>query len=185
MNVFNKRLESQRLILRKLNENDAFDMYEYTSDPASSEYLEWDPHITIDQTRIFIKKAIQEYESITNSFIWGIELKDKSKLIGVLRIYDFSNKDKRSEISYILNSDFQGKGYMTESILTLFDYYFNTLGFNRIQAKCPTLNSSSEKIMKRTGMTQEGILRDFSFIRGRYHDILLYAITRKDYLKKD
>ena len=180
-NIFDYNLRTQRLILRRLKITDDKNMYEYTSDKRVTRYLEWQHHTKISQTISFIENVIEEYDTIENAYLWAIELISESKLIGVVRIYDYSPQNKRAEISYIMNPAYQGNGYIGEAIDSIFDYCFNTLKINRIQAKCFSNNTASEKVMKKTGMLHEGIMRKYVYIDGQYEDALLYAITEESY----
>jgi ribosomal-protein-alanine N-acetyltransferase len=152
-------------------------MYEYTSDASVTKYLEWSQHTEIDQTRLFVTKTLKEYDNEKHAFLWGIELVSEAKLIGVIRIYDYSPQNKRAEISYILNPNFQGKGYIGEAIDSVLSYCFNTNNLGRVQAKCFANNTASEKVMKKAGMQYEGTLRNYYFFDDQFIDASLYAIT--------
>ena len=184
-NIFDTGLETERLILRKLRIADDIDMFEYTSNNQITKYLEWEPHTSISQTQDFIGSALNAYNQINNAFLWGIEEKKDKKLIGVVRVFDFSKKNSRAEISYILNPFYQGKGYMVESIKTVLKFCFHELKINRIQAKCTSDNIASEWIMKKTGMKNEGLLKEFFRINGEKKDALIYSILVSEFAIKE
>jgi len=50
-NIFDRNLKSGRLLLRRLKISDIEAMYEYTSDPKVTQYLEWSEHTQISLTR--------------------------------------------------------------------------------------------------------------------------------------
>ena len=177
---FDKELISERLLLRRLNSSDNLDMYEYTSNPMVTEFLSWCAHTTIEQANDFIKQTIIDYDHNDKRYTWGIELKDKRKLIGVISIFDISFLSKRVELSYILNPNFQGMGYMHEALNRLIKYILEDIEFIRVQARCSTENISSMKLLDRIGMDLEGTLKKYWFMKGNYHDVLLYAKTRND-----
>lgn len=184
MNIFDKELFTQRIKLRRIGYDDQSAMFEYTSNQEVTKYLEWDSHINIAQTREFISRTMNDYNTKEYSFTWGIEYVDIPKLIGVIRIYDYIPVYGRAEISYIMNPDFQGRGIMSEAILKILSYCFNELKLVRIQAKCSTSNSGSVKLLQKIGMTREGCLRKFLKLGNIYHDSYIYAITSDDYLEK-
>jgi ribosomal-protein-alanine N-acetyltransferase len=182
-NIFDQKLKTERLILRRLELSDVQDMFEYTSNPDVTKYLEWNHHKDISLTRSFINKAIANYENDKTSFLWAIELGVESALIGVVRIYDYSHQNRRAEISYILNPRYHGNGYISEAIDMVLRFCFDNLLVGRIQAKCDANNIASEKVMNKAGMLREGIMRNYFFAEGEYKDALLYAITVDDYQK--
>lgn len=175
-NPFNKVLCTERLLLRKLKIEDAQDMFEYTSNEEVTKYLSWNSHTNIIQTVNFINRTLIEYNE-TKSYPYAIELISSGKMIGVLRAYDIDFGNKHCEISYILNPDYQSKGYMVEAIKAFVNHSFNEVGFVRIQAKCMIHNESSEKLMKRVGMEFEGVLRKCWIYKGVALDAKIFAIT--------
>jgi len=180
-NIFDRNLKSGRLLLRRLKISDIEAMYEYTSDPKVTQYLEWSEHTQISLTRSFVISALEAYEIEKHAFLWAIELISEAKMIGVIRVFDYSPKNKRAEISYILNPAYQGKGYIGEAIDIFLNFCFNDLSIHRIQAKCDIDNVSSEKVMQKAGMLREGIMKKYFFMYDQIKDALLYAITDNMY----
>lgn len=174
----NNILFTERLKLRPLTINDAEDMFEYTSKEASTKYLSWNPHTKVEQTISFLEELVPKYQTVFTEFSWGIELIDTGKMIGVVKLFEISTASKRAEVSYILNSDFQGKGYVNEAISTVINFCFNEMKFIRVQARCSTDNIDSEKVMQKAGMSFEGILKKYWILKGEIKDVKLYAITK-------
>lgn len=79
------RIETKRLILRKITMDDAADIFEYAHLPEVPEFLIWSPHITIQDSINFIKFAEEKFAS-EEWIIFGIEIKEKKKLIGSIDI---------------------------------------------------------------------------------------------------
>jgi [ribosomal protein S5]-alanine N-acetyltransferase len=50
----------------------------------------------------------------------------------------------------------------------------------RIQAKSLVANIGSERVIEKAGMTFEGILRKFIYIKGAHYDVKMYAIIKED-----
>jgi len=58
---------------------------------------------------------------------------------------------------------------------------FLELNLNRIDAQPETANPASGRVMQHVHMQHEGTLRQRLYNKGRYVDVELYAILRKDY----
>jgi ribosomal-protein-alanine N-acetyltransferase len=174
----NNILLTERLKLRPLNLDDAQDMFEYTSKEVSTKFLSWNPHTNIDQTISFLKEVVSKYGTIHTEFSWGIEVIETGKMIGVVKLFDISLASKRAEVSYILNSNFQGKGYINEAWAMVIDFCFNEMKYIRVQARCSTDNLASEKVMQKAQMNLEGILKKYWILKGEIKDVKLYAITK-------
>ena len=84
-------------------------------------------------------------------------------------------------MGYILNPSFQGHGYMTECLTNMFKYVKKNNIAKRIVLKYDTENIKSGNVMKRAGMTFEGILRKAGI--NNYHsrhDVAVYSILDEE-----
>ena len=100
-----KRLVTQRLVLRKWNENDVHDLFEIMK--SDSVIIGgWMPHPNMNIT----EKTLRDY--IKNDESWAIELKESNRIIGFVRIPVDSNRGKFNarSINYVLCDDYCGKG---------------------------------------------------------------------------
>lgn len=60
------------------------------------------------------------------------------------------------EIGWRLRQEFWGKGFATEAARACLEYGFGTLAFDKIFSFTAVLNTRSEKVMQRIGMTRLG-----------------------------
>ena len=63
--IFSKipSLETERLLLREMKKSDFNDVYEYSSNPQTSEYLLWEVHRSPEYTKEFVDYVISKYKS--------------------------------------------------------------------------------------------------------------------------
>lgn len=175
-------LESDRLLLRKLRLDDAEDMFEWASDDVVTQFLSWPTHKTADDSRRYIQTVLDGYRC--NEFAgWGIVLKPSNKVVGSLTMRHWQKEHLQTEIGYVMNPRFQGRGIMTEAMRMFLAFGFETLLLNRIEARCFTGNLSSERVMQKVGMVLEGTLRQHQFIKGAFHDFRVYALLREEYFE--
>jgi len=72
--------------------------------------------------------------------------------------------------------------FISQKFLRAFvEYLFEFEGVNKIKAEVIINNSNSEIACRYAGFTKEGLLRNERKINSRFHNVLLLAITRKDY----
>ncbi|MEW6652585.1 MAG: GNAT family N-acetyltransferase, partial [Bacteroidota bacterium] len=76
-------LDTVRLKLRKLSDEDAYDIFEYSCVQETARFLIWEPHTSIIDSLEFISFADQQFKD-NCSIIWGIELKEERKLVGTI-----------------------------------------------------------------------------------------------------
>ena len=174
------KIETERLILRKMNLNDAQDLYEYASDAEVTRYVTWDTHKSIEDYRNFLKSVIQRYEKKEVSG-WGVVLKENKKFIGTCGYMWWHIGCARAEMGYALSRKYWDKGLMTETVKEIIKFGFEKMKLNRIEARCMIGNIASEKVMEKVGMTFEGIMREQMYAKGVFSDLKMYSILRREY----
>lgn len=180
----NARLETERLIFRRLLPTDASDMYEYASRPETSEYLLWSPHPYYSYTLDLLKYLQKEY-SEGRFFDYAIIFKENSKMIGTVGFTTLDLKNSVAEVGYVLSPDYWNKGIATEALSAIINLAFCELGVNRVEAKYIAENKVSLRVMEKCGMTHEGVNRQKLLIKGVFRDIGVCSILKSEYFRKE
>ena len=137
-------LQTERLILRQINQDDLTDIFEYASKEKVSTYLRWKPHKTIEDTDKFIQQIIACYQK--NDFChWGIEHRIEKRLIGMCAFVNSNVSHSRGEIGCVLSPNYWRKGYMTEALSSVINFGFTRMKLNRIEALCQVQNIASKR----------------------------------------
>lgn len=174
------RLDTERLILRKLTMHDAEDIYSYSRDPEVARHVLWDAHRSIGESRAYLRYMLRKYR-MTEAASWGIEWKETGRIIGTIGFMWIQDDNRAAEVGYSLSRTYWGKGIMTEALAAVIEYGFGALRLNRIEAIHELSNPASGAVMRKCGMTCEGTMREKLFNKGKYVDVDLYAILRKDF----
>ncbi|MBE6636914.1 MAG: GNAT family N-acetyltransferase [Ruminococcaceae bacterium] len=170
-------LATPRLTLRRLSPSDAQDMFEYASQPLVTEYLLWCPHEDVEQTRRYLE-ALQTSYKHGEFFDWALEHSESGKMIGTCGFTSFDHEHRRAEVGYVLNPYYWGHGLASEAVLAVTEFAFRELNMNRVEAHFMEGNTRSRHVMERCGMTYEGMLQQYMFIKGDYRNIGICAVTR-------
>lgn len=173
-------LESQNLRYEKIRPEFAADMYEYSKDDDVTRYLTWSSHTSQKQTEHYCKLLVKKYAQGV-FFDWGIIDKKTSKMIGTVGYTSFDGKRGTAEIGYVLSKDFWGKGLATEAARTVMEFGFENLGVDGFCAKCIQGNDASLAVMKKCGMSIDGIYQNSMFIKGEYKTIIICSVTKEKY----
>ncbi|MBE7101486.1 GNAT family N-acetyltransferase [Bacillus cereus] len=176
-------LYTERLILRKIDMSDILHIFEYASDNKLTTYTVWDEHRSLNDTKKFIYEIMERYEKEKVAPL-GIVLKEKQKLIGTCGFISYDSTIHKSEIAYTLSRKYWGRGLATEAALAFFNYGFNELRLNSIEAGCNSENEASERLMRRLNMKYEGTIQNDLFVKGKYRDTKRYCISRERYRNK-
>ncbi|HEY3953170.1 MAG TPA: GNAT family protein [Streptosporangiaceae bacterium] len=77
--------------------------------------------------------------------------------------------------------DLWGAGLGVESVSLLIEYLFHSCNAHRVQFICGSYNKPMIEIACSSLIRVEGVLRDYYFLDGAYHDGVIGAILRDDY----
>ncbi len=58
---------------------------------------------------------------------------------------------------------------------------FEDLNLNRIEATTNLDNAASRRVLAKVGFTEEGILREYRYWGGRFYDLRMYSLLRREY----
>jgi ribosomal-protein-serine acetyltransferase len=143
------------------------------------EWLPWvDATLAEDDTLSFIRSMREQFaanESITAGIWQG------QRFIGVIGTHKINWLHKKVELGYWLGEAFQGSGIMTDVCRAMITHLFAELGLHRVEIHCGTGNAKSCAIPKRLGFTREGTLREAGFACGRFHDLQIFGMLKKDW----
>ena len=180
---------TDRLILRPFLETDAADVYEYLKEPSVNCFACMRLN-SLEEARAEVKRHLGETE-----YHFAIALKDSGKVIGEIEAYPEpgdphgSGDSPRDTFSpcWMLNENYQGKGYAFEAARAFFDYLFSQKGARRIYAYTEDYNLASQRLCEKLGMRREGVFLEFiSFVTQpdgspRYENTVQYAILKKEW----
>lgn len=172
--------ETKRLVLRSLCIDDVDDIFEFSSDPEVAHHMTWEVNTNKSETLLFINSVLEGYKAGVSAD-WAIVEKISQKVIGMCSFVDWSNEHSNAVLGYVINQSYWGNGYAAEAANELLKYGFQTLQLHRIEAHCDIDNLASEKVMKKLGMSFEGLLRQNQYIKGAFRDTKIYGILQEDY----
>lgn len=151
--------ETQRLILREIEETDEAGMYELDSDPEVHQYLGNKPVTTIEESRNAIALIRRQYEE-NGTGRWAVIEKSEGRFIGWagLKLYrdEINGHSNFLEVGYRLIKKYWGKGYATEAAQTSVVYGFERLHAREIFGMADANNAASIKVLEKCGMTHTG-----------------------------
>lgn len=177
-------LLTERLILRPMCVADALDMYDYAKRAELTKYLLWSPHPSPEYSKTFLKFVEKRYR--TGQFYdWGLVEKQSGRMIGTCGFTSIDTDHRKGEVGYVINPDFQRRGYAPEAAAKILEFGFVELGLNRIECRFMQENEASLKVMKKLGMTFEGYMRDAMYVKGEYRTIGVCSILKEEYEKRN
>ena len=144
-----KIIETERLVLRNFEESDYDDLFEFLSQRKEDEFEAY-PDITYENGREHLA-----YRMHNDEFV-AIQLKRTGKIIG--NVY-FGKRDFESrELGYIVNKDYQRKGYAKEAITEVLKEALK-LGVHRVYAECDPRNDCSWRLLENLNFSREAFFK--------------------------
>jgi ribosomal-protein-alanine N-acetyltransferase len=172
---------TDRLILRKLNDEDAENLAVIRSNDVVNKFLNRPGKITSEDARGFIQKTNNRIQN-NELLYWAITLKGNDMLIGTTCLFNFSEGKIMAELGYELHPDFHGKGIMNEAISTVINYGFKEMNLKTLVALTKPGNLNSVKLLKRNNFTLDMY---FDIVRREdASDFAVYFMTLPDFSSK-
>ncbi len=174
-------LRSPRLVLRRLREEDAPEMYgNWASDAEVTRFLTWETHASAEVSREVIASWVESYAD-PSFYQWGIELAETGQLVGTIGVVGWPYDERCAEIGYCIGRPWWHQGITSEALATVIDYLFGEVGVARISAKHDVENLNSGGVMRHCGMSLVGTpRRECSNNRGLV-DMNVYDIIPEDW----
>jgi [ribosomal protein S5]-alanine N-acetyltransferase len=172
------RIESERLILRRIEPKD-FDFFaRIHADPIVARYLGNGIPRSIEETRILLERYYETYKSLELGPL-AVLRKSDGALIGRCGLSDMAlevnpssgelprvwyeraqipsdaNVVFEQELGYTFDRNYWGQGYASEAAARVFEYASSTMQFRRIVSVIHPDNVASIKIAKKCGARQE------------------------------
>lgn len=151
----NIQLETERLLLRPLEMNDAQDMFLMDKNPNVHKYLWQKPVQQIDEVIKVIDYVNAQYQK-NNIGRYATILKETGEFIGWTGIKFVDDHIENGntnffDYGYRLDERFWGKGYASEATKFWVNYAFNEMKIEKMHAYTHAQNDASNHILKKTG----------------------------------
>ena len=167
------RLETERLVIRPMEPDDAAGLFEMLRDPSTWEFIGEQNVSTLDDARELVaRKAV--YNEEHGFSMWTVIEKASGRPVGDCGL-QLLEDGPEVELGYHMGPLYRGRGYTTEAAHACLRYGFEELGLERIVAIAWPENVASWRVMEKCGMRRVGL----GFHYG--HETVDYEITREEY----
>ena len=136
-------IETERLFLREMDENDFDALYEVLADADIMQHYPY----TFDENRVrnWIQRNIERYR-IFGFGLWAVCLKETGEMIGDCGLtMQFIDGEIKPEIGYHIRADKQRNGYAKEAAIAVRDWTFNNTPFQIVYSYMKYTNEPSVK----------------------------------------
>ena len=171
-------LETERLILRRVDTNDIREILALRSNVETMKYIPR-PLLKTEEDALehiaMIDSKIERNEGIN----WAITLREDPRLIGVIGHYRIKPEHHRAEIGYMLLPKYRGLGIISEAVKEAVNYGFNVMNLHSIEAVVDPDNNASARVLEKNGFVKEAHFKEYEFFEGRFLDSVIYSVLNK------
>ena len=172
-------LTGRKVTLRKITKED-YENYIDIEDVMESRLL-MNNGIPFPPTDTDHEKFLSQISSEKDDYMFGIELKDEKRFIGTIAVYLVDWKNGSCNVGISIAPDYQEKGYGTDAMRALLDFIFNYMNVNKVKLQVFGYNKRAICSYEKCGFLLEGTLKEEIFRFGKYHDIYVMGLLRRDW----
>ena len=175
-------LETERLTLRPLVEDDFEAMHAMRSSPEVARYLYQEP-ATPEETRDRLTRLIGNIEWTKEDDWFSAAAVERASgiTVGDLAFHWVSERDKTAEIGFVVDPRHQGKGFATEGSRALIDWAFAIAGMHRVIGRLEARNTASARVLEKLGMRLEAHFVENEWVKGEWSSELVYAVLDREW----
>jgi ribosomal-protein-alanine N-acetyltransferase len=178
------KIETRRLVIRKLKESDVEAFAAYRSDPEVCRFQSFEP-FTTEQSRKFILGHNDERDGTNiRPGEWtqlAIALGNGDELIGDIGLEPEINEPRVVEFGITMSPLHQKNGYAREALTAVFRELFDRHDINRIVGVTDVENTGCIALLENIGFRREGHFRESFFDKTGWRDEYLYALLKKEF----
>lgn len=178
------KIETERLVLRRLADEDLAPYMAYLNDPLVARYQSWESY-TEEQARGLIERQKGVEPGTPGQwFTFAAELKETGVMIGHVALSVKADDHRQAEIGFTFARGHQGRGLAREAAESVLGYAFGVLGLHRVAAVTDCENERSVALLGRLGMRREGHFVENIWFKGAWGSEYLYALLRREWLSR-
>ncbi len=166
---------TERLLLRRWQEEDLEPYARICADPEVMRYMGREP-MSGEQSEEQVARFIRHWEEYGFG-LWAVEEGASGAFvgrIGLMRHDDWPEGEHKTEVGWLLDRAFWGRGLATEGALASVRHSFDRLGLERIISIIQPANTASRHVAENAGLTLRGETR------WRDEDVVWYTIDCAD-----
>jgi RimJ/RimL family protein N-acetyltransferase len=116
------------------------------------------------------------------AYHFEIHAADDGRLLGNCGIMDVDRFDHHGEVGIFIGDPADhGRGFGRDAIVTLLRFAFETLCLNTVRIRAIDGNERAIGLYRSLGFADVGTYREGRYVRGRFHDVVLLDMTRKEF----
>jgi RimJ/RimL family protein N-acetyltransferase len=174
-------LTTPRLLLRRLERDDAAALCSYRSLPEVARYQSWESFGPDDAARLIDGQRDLEPGIPGTWFQLALVERATQRLVGDCGLHCREDDPRQMELGITLAPNHQGQGYATEALGCLLDFVFGALGKHRVSAVTDAENAAAAALFRRLGFRQEAHFVEHRWYKGYWDSEFVFGLLRREW----
>ncbi len=162
-------IRTERLLLRRVREEDAADLFEVFRDPRAMRYWSHLPHTHIDETRKWVGAMAGLPPGKADDFV----IEHEGRVIGKAGCW------LGAEVGILVHPAHWGRGIASEALTAVIPHCFATLDADRLTADTDPRNDAVHRLFRGLGFTESGFAERTILVGEEWCDSLYFELTRE------
>jgi RimJ/RimL family protein N-acetyltransferase len=177
-------IRGERVFLRPAEKADVETFVRWFADSEMSGLLGMRAPMSLAMEEQWFARAVEQQGK--DHFHFVICRMDNSQPIGTISLMHVDEVNGNAGVGISIGEkSLWGKGYGTDAMNALLDFGFGQLRMERIWLEVYDYNERARRSYEKSGFVVEGVQRHANYRLGKYHDVILMAILRDDWLKQE
>ncbi len=173
-------LETDRLILRPIEQEDAEDLLVIYADPETLQFTSVRPRETFEEIYDCIEKYRERYFQ-GKPAPWAMVLKETNVVIGLCGFIKWIPELASAELVYLSARGYWDQGFAAEAKRAIVTCAFNQMKLNRIESHVYNGDEVSLEVNKTLGFRVIGTVPEYGYYKGAYRDCVVLSLLKKDF----
>ena len=181
-----KRLVGRRVFLRPPKRRDA-KKWQSIRRKSSDFLIPWEP--SWDKSACSRRTFMRQLRNSANqanldkAYSFYIFNSQNNAMLGGINVGNVRRGASQSAaLGYWIGQPFSNQGYMHEALVVLIPSLFIDLRLNRLEAATLPENIPSRKLLEKIGFKEEGLMRNYLKINGKWRDHIIYGLLSSDFV---
>ncbi|MEX3100780.1 MULTISPECIES: GNAT family N-acetyltransferase [unclassified Streptomyces] len=175
-------LTTDRLHLRLFTPDDLDDLYAYQGLPEVARYL-YRPPLSREQCVESLARRAEgaSWGEDGDSLVLAVCRRGEPGVVGEIVLKAASVRARQTEIGWVFNPEYSGRGYAAEAARAGAGLAFGELRSHRLFARIDALNAGSVRVAERLGMRREAHLVESDLDGERWGSEYVYAMLAREW----
>jgi ribosomal-protein-alanine N-acetyltransferase len=174
-------VRTRRLELRDFAAADLESMRAYASDSSVLEHVLYEARDGVQLREHLDRVLLAQRAHPRRAWELAVVVQRSGRVIGTCDLSLTGRSE--ADVGYMLARRYWGRGYATEAATALVDVAFRVLKVQRVRALVDVGNDRSRRVLEKSGLQWEALLRRHAHAKGRWWDCNLYSLDRRSWLR--